>query len=144
LVVPGRLRVRLADEVHPVDAVEERRGDLDPGRAADRPGERAAEGMADVDLPRLYGGGTGGLVGNATHDQALHAGHLAPVLRVGLEGELDSRLEGDDLVRARAHRGFLVGLLTDLLDVLFGHDPRRARGRGAVERPRAGPGFVER
>ena len=75
-------------------------------------------------------------------DEALHARRLAPVPVEGLHDQLDARGEGDELVGPGADGRLLVPVLADLLDVLLGHDPARAAGRG-VERHEVGPRVLQ-
>ena len=65
-------------------------------------------------------------------DQAFDRRLFAPILVERFEDELYPGVERDEFVRAGADRGFLEGVVTDLLNISFGHDPA-GPGRGRVE-----------
>src|SRR5262249_50679928 len=69
---------------------------------------------------------------------------LPPVPFVGLEHELDAGVEAHKPVGTGADRRLLEAVVADLLHVLLGHDPARARRRGAVERHKVGPRLLEK
>src|SRR4030095_8986499 len=79
----------------------------------------------------------------APQHEALHGGRLAPVAVEGLQGQLDARLEAHEAERAGPHRRLPEAVLTYLLDVLLGHDPRGPGGARAVERHEVRPGVLQ-
>src|SRR5229473_4717917 len=82
-------------------------------------------------------------VGNALDDDSLDRRPLAPVLLVCLQHQLHSGSHAREAIGSEPHRLASESLLTDLLDVLLGHDPRRARGRGGIEDEEVGPRRVQ-
>src|SRR5207237_10053518 len=68
---------------------------------------------------------------------------LAPVAVEGLQDQLDPGCEAHELVGTGPDGRHAEAVVADLLDVLFGHDPRRAGGAGAVERHEVGPRLLE-
>src|SRR5215467_6857368 len=119
------------------------RADPEPRTAAELLGHRAAEGVGHVHIAALEGGRARRLVGNALEDHALDARGLAPVAVEGLQDQLDSGRERDDLVGAGAHGRLLEPVVAHSLDVLLRDDPAAARGGGAVEGHEVGPRFLE-
>src|SRR4029453_15165318 len=57
--------------------------------------------------------------------------------------QLDARLEAHEAERAGPHRRLPEAVLTYLLDVLLGHDPRGPGGARAVERHEVRPGVLQ-
>src|SRR5439155_1401372 len=106
-------------------------------------GRGAGEEIREIHLAVLESGQSRGLLGHGAHDQALDVRGLAPVALEGLEHQLDAGLEARDLVGPGTHRRLLEAVVADLLDVLPGHDPARAGGRGAVEGHEIGPGLLQ-
>jgi hypothetical protein len=76
----------------------QRRHELEARRPADVFGDRAVEGVSDVDLAALERGGARHLVGNALDHEAPDARRLAPVALEGLDRQLDLALHGDEAV----------------------------------------------
>ena len=142
-VVPGRLRVPLVGEHQPGGEGEVGRHQGEPGRALHLLGERPGDRVGHVHLAALQGGQPGRLVRDVPEHERLHHRGLPPVLLVGLQGQLDPRLERDELVRPRAHRGLLEALVAHLLDVLPRHDPGGAGRRGRVEGQEVGPRLLQ-
>ena len=106
---------------------------LRPGGALDLLAERAAQRVRHVHLAALEHGQAREVLGDHLPHQALDRRGLPPVAVVRLEDQLDARVERRELVGPGADRRLLEALVADLLDVLLGHDPGRAGGRGAVE-----------
>ena len=132
-VRPGRAGRPLLGEHQEEHAVGAHRGQGEPGGAPDVLGDRAVQEVGDVHLAALERGGARGLLGDAADHQALDARGLAPVAVEGLERELDPRLEAHELVRPGADGRLAEAVLADPLEVLLGHDPRRAGRARAVE-----------
>src|SRR5213078_902220 len=97
-----------------------------------------------VHLTAFERGGTRGLLGHRAHDQTLDARGLPPITVEGLERDLHARGERHHAVGPGADRRLLEAVLADLLDVVLGHDPAGARGRGAVEPPEVRPRLLPR
>src|SRR5215831_1177579 len=119
------------------------RADPEPGAAPQLLGHRAAEGVGHVHVAALEGRRARRLVRDALEDYALDAWGLAPVTVEGLQDQLDSGRERDDLVGTGTHRRLLEPVVAHALDVLLRDDPAAARGGGAVEGHEVGPRFLE-
>jgi len=102
-----------------------------PGSAPQRVGE--------IDLAALQHREARGLVGDDLEREPLHARGLPPEQLVRFEHELDAWVEGDEPVWSGADRRLLEPVVTDLLEVLLRHDPRRAGRRRRVEREKVRP-----
>ena len=94
----GRPLLREHQEQHAVGA---HRGQRQPGGAPDVLRDGAVEEVGDVHLAALERGGARGLLGDASHHQALDARGLAPVAVEGLEGQLDARAGSSRTCTAR-------------------------------------------
>ena len=99
--------------------------------------------IGDVRLAGLEHGQTRRAVGNALDDHALDRGLLAPVLLVGLQHQLHTWRHAREAIGPEPHGLASESLLADLLDVLLGHDPRRAGGRSGIEDQEVGPRRVK-
>ena len=121
--MPRRFRIPLIGKVYVEHALDDRRLEGQPGCALQLFGQLAADRIDDVDLAALECREPRGLVRYHLEDQALYARRLAPILVEGLEDQLDTRRERDELVRPGADRRFLEPFVADLLDVGLGHDP---------------------
>jgi hypothetical protein len=95
-------------------------------------GELAAHRIDDVDLAALQRREPRRLFGNDLEDQALDRRHLAPVVLVGLQHQLDAGIERDEFIGPGTDRGLFEGLVTDLFYVFLRYDPAGA-GRGRVK-----------
>jgi hypothetical protein len=106
-------------------------------------GERASDRVGHVDLAALERGQPRRLVRDHLEDEPLHGRDLSPVLVEGLERQLHTGVEGDELVGPGAHRRLLEAVLAHALDVLLRHDPARAGRRSGVEGEEVRPGALE-
>jgi len=91
--------------------------------------EFAADRIDDVDLAALECRQPRRLVRDHLEDQTLDARGLAPILVEGFKHQLETGRERDELIGTGAHRRLLEPLVTDLLDILFWHDPAGSAGR---------------
>ena len=142
-VVPRRARLPLVHEVQPVRRHERRGPQREPLRALHLLAELAVDGVRDVDLAALEHGQPRGGVGHALEHQALHARRLAPVAVEGSStsstpGVKDTKRYGPAPIGA-----FLKPSSPTFSTYLRGHDPRRTRGRGAVEGHEVRPRLLE-
>ncbi len=141
-IVPGRLRVPLLGEIHPVWRGADRCLQGQARRLLHFFREFRPDRQSDIDLAPLQRGQPRRLVGDHAHDDTLHAGGLAPVLVMGVEDQFDARCERDELVRPGADRCPFETIIPDFLHVLFRHDPAGTRGTG-IERQEVGPGSFQ-
>src|SRR5262249_28285177 len=97
------------------------------------------EQVGDVDFAAFECGEARREVWDYSEDQTLHRRRLSPVSVEGLKHEFHPGRKGHEAVRPRPDRRSLEALVTDLLDVLFWHDPARPGCQGAVEDHEIGP-----
>ena len=116
-IVPGRFRIPLLGEVHPVRRGTDRRFQRQARRVLHLFGEFGADRQGDIDLAPFQRRQPRRLVGNHPHDDTFHAGRLAPVLLMGFENQFDTRREGDELIRSGADRCAFETVVADLLHV---------------------------
>ena len=117
---------------------------LRPGVRFDLFAERAAQRVRDVDLAALEHGQPREVLGHDPPHQALHRRRLAPVAVVGLEDQLDARVDARRACTGPAPTGaFLKPSSPTFSMYFFGHDPARAGGRRGVEGHEVGPRLLQ-
>ena len=87
-----------------------------PGVFCSALGIDAVERVGDIGLAGLDHQGPRRRLGDAAHDDRLDVRHMAPVMREGLEDDLDAGLGADELVGAGADRVLLEAVVADLLE----------------------------
>ncbi len=142
--MPGRLLIPLERaEVEPLGCRDDGGHELETRRAPGLLAEGAPQRVRHVGLATLEHGQPGDVLGNDLPHEALHRRRLAPVAVVGLEDHLDAGVHRSEAVRAGADGRLLESVVSDLLDVLLGHDPARAGRRRGVEGQKVRPRLLQ-
>src|SRR5262249_32205780 len=102
-----------------------------------------AQQIRNVDFSTFECGEARREIWDYSEDQALDGRRLSPISVEGLKHEFHTGRKRHEAVRPSADRRLLEALVTDLLDVLFRHDPARPGCQRAVEDHEIGPWLVQ-